>query len=759
MIPFKQTEMIKGCNPIKFYEYCAAGKNIISTSFDDIDDIHYYKIDHHNYETVIRNIIKNCDLRIARKEYIEYAKKKSWNNCIDTLMNLIKIDYTIIYPPRITYDFLMQRPAQFMRHFAQLEKIRAIFVDSKNYKETKNYKFLILNKNTFKNNIQKYIRGKLIFYYTYPDDIIFKNILYPNYTIFDLIDNPTEEFAGWNNDNLIKSIHDSDLFIASAKIMYDKYSYLNKNSIIISNGCDYDMFAKAINKLKKPNDIPNYMKNKIIIGYYGAHASWVDFKLIQKIADIDHKKIKVIMIGKSSVYDRTFEHPNIKWLDHKNYDQLPEYLSYFDICMIPFKLTNMIRGCDPIKFYEYISTGKPIIATKIEPILKYNDVCYFIDHHNYKQIINNIIDEKVSNEIIEKRQLIAKNNSWENKTLTIFNTILSQKINITIIYPPYIKWNNMFQRPQQMITALSRIDGVRCIFIDYSLKNGYYIINNSLIVAPSYENAIKYIKGKVIIYYNNPTTVQKLNTFKYDKCIFELVDNPVDEFSDWKLNLNKAIKTADIISITSKIMEKYVRNNGKQCKVIPNAADFFHFKRAEDKLTKPHDFPKVIRNKIIVGYYGAHASWVDWELVKLIADLDILHVVMIGKMEQTYNFSFNHKNITWLPRKDYDKLPYYLSWFDVCIIPFKLTEMIKGCDPIKFYEYCSAGKPIVATKMHELLKYKNLCYFMNHNNYKQMIMTAYKNKENTNLITKRQKLAQENSWDIRAKKLLEFIQS
>ncbi|AYV82339.1 MAG: glycosyltransferase, partial [Homavirus sp.] len=573
----------------------------------------------------------------------------------------------------------------------------------------------------------------------------------------DLIDNPTGEFKSWNNLNLIKSISEADLFVTIAPLMYETYKHHNPHSILVSNACEYHHYEPACNKLKRPTNFPN-VGSKIVIGYYGAHSTWLDTQLVTQIANYKPDKYTVVMIGKIDTkdYNLCVSHPNITSIDHVSYEVLPQYLSYFDICMIPFDLSEMIRGCDPMKFYEYLAAGKPILTTKIEPILKFKDVCYFMDKNNYGKMIDKATSDLKNEELIQNRKMVAVSNNWDSKAEEIIQSLLSKNIKVTILFPPFVRWNMMFQRPQQMISSLSKKDGVRCVFIDYSVQD-VQIKNYSLIISPSYDMARKYIKGKVILYYTHADIAKTLKLYKYDYCIYELVDNPVDEFEDWKTNLNLAINSANSVSITSMKMADCVTKLGKPYTLIPNGADYYHFERAQIKLKKPVDMPN-ISDRIIVGYYGAHASWVDWNLIKLIADLPYLHVVMIGRMDKSpYDMKFNHSNITWLPVKDYSELPYYLSWFDICMIPFKLTEMIKGCDPIKFYEYSSAGKPVMATKMNELQKYDNICYFIDDKNYNSVIKKIINEKDNIALKKKRQELAKSNMWDIRADEFLKMI--
>lgn len=708
----------------QIYQYLMFKKPVICKM--DLDYV--YVVNDMNYDQVIENIKNNI---LESPEYVRNMleqlppnyKEHLIENKIEQFNNIFKIKYTIIYPPTISYDELMQRPTQFMKQLHKIKNIQSIFVDSDIYSEEYiTPYFKRINKNNWENKIDKYRQGKLILYYTNPDHIITKQY---DYIIFDLIDNPVEEFSLWDK-NLISCITNCDLFVTSAKIMYDKYNKYNKNTILIPNGCDYDHFSVKINKSNIFNT------DKIVIGYYGAHASWVDFDLINKIANHNPNKYQIVMVGRNNAYNISINNDNIMWFDHVSYYELPKYLAHFDICMIPFKLTEMIKGCDPIKFYEYLAANKPIITTKMEPLLRFEKHCNFIDHNNYGKVIDNINYNIDSNNI-------AKNNSWESRVNVMLNSFEENKIKYTILYPKYIVWNKMFQRPQQMLTALSKLPNIRCVFIDYSIKSDN-MINNYLILCPNYESAKKYLKGEIILYYNNYVD----DEYEYDISIYELVDNPVDEFSSWQNTLEKNIQKADYISLTSSVMAKYVSD--KLFTVIPNGCDYEYFSNSANKINLK------LPNKIIIGYYGAHATWVDWNLITKIADLNYVHVLMIGKSESPpYNISIPHNNITYIPLQPYTELTKYLSHFDICMIPFKLTDMIKGCDPIKFYEYCASGKPVIATKMLELIKYENECYFVDNNNYENIIKKAIDEKNNIELINNRKKLAKNNTWKNRAK--------
>ena len=259
------------------------------------------------------------------------------------------------------------------------------------------------------------------------------------------------------------------------------------------------------------------------------------------------------------------------------------------------------------------------------------------------------------------------------------------------------------------------------------------------------------VSGKKVLWLSYAPHISYAEQDDFDMVVFDVIDNPVEEFAHWENGLQTAINKANLIFCTAKEMYNRFSPCDKPVLLCPNGADFEHFNTASAPLAGPADFPK--GKEPVVGFYGAMASWLDKELIEKIAEK--FTVLLIGN-NRFMNLSFSKKNIYTLEHKDYLELPAYLANFDVAMIPFKLTEMTKGCDPIKCYEYLSAGKPVVSTDLEELQKFKNLVYFIDNNNCHDVIRKAI-HENNKEKRQARISAAKENSWDNRATMALEAI--
>lgn len=158
----------------------------------------------------------------------------------------------------------------------------------------------------------------------------------------------------------------------------------------------------------------------------------------------------------------------------------------------------------------------------------------------------------------------------------------------------------------------------------------------------------------------------------------------------------------------------------------------------------------------IIGYYGAIADWFDCDiLVKLVKEFPKASIVLIGQVDNTEvkEIAEKYRNIILLGEKPYAQLPSYLQFFDVCIIPFKLTSLIKATSPVKIYEYLAAGKPVVTTNMPELEDYKSVIYKTSTPKaFTQAVKQALIEKSNTIKKT-RQEIAKQHTWEMRAQAL------
>jgi glycosyltransferase involved in cell wall biosynthesis len=108
-------------------------------------------------------------------------------------------------------------------------------------------------------------------------------------------------------------------------------------------------------------------------------------------------------------------------LDWVSYENVPKYLSAADICILPAHLNEIMRDIVPIKLYEYLACGKPVIVTKLPGVMKEfgkNNGIVYVDHPEdvveQAKVIHN--DEKLYNDLSHAALQFSESLDWEEIT-------------------------------------------------------------------------------------------------------------------------------------------------------------------------------------------------------------------------------------------------------------------------------------------------------------------------------------------------------
>lgn len=424
----------------------------------------------------IYNVLKinnNLSINTVKTKFAKILKKD--------IISKLKNKYTkfdIIIFGIIDWEYRQQRPQQFALQLSSMGH-RVYYINSsfnncyEITKENDNLKIIKLSKHQFSNIYEANLLGNtktnievenLIKDECITDALIISN--YPNwqpiiknlkekfgfFILFDYLD----DFEGFhtNNNKLLmftnETFKNSDFVIASSNYLYEKSEKHCKNVEIIRNGTDFLHFNKAYNKLSKE-------KERKIIGYYGAIAQWFKVDLIKEIA-INRPEYDIILIGDYSFcnIEDIKKLNNVKLLGEKSYQELPNYLKDFDVCIIPFDSdTNLIKATNPVKFYEYLSAGKKIVSTNIPELEPFKDKLVYLTNDN-KEFLNYIdMCVKKTDTLKPEYELMefAKNQDWESRAVNLINFV---KSNIPLISIIIVTYNNLEYTKKCIFSILNK---------------------------------------------------------------------------------------------------------------------------------------------------------------------------------------------------------------------------------------------------------------------------------------------------------------
>lgn len=145
---------------------------------------------------------------------------------------------------------------------------------------------------------------------------------------------------------------------------------------LIRNGVDVQRFAHLAAQTPRPADVP--ARGRPVIGFVGALYEWIDWELMRAtaaaLADCDFVLVGPID-GRGDV-SRVADLPNVRLLGPQPYSRVPAYVQAFDVCWVPFKQDAIGRAANPVKIYEYLALGKPVVTTPVADTESFGDLVY-----------------------------------------------------------------------------------------------------------------------------------------------------------------------------------------------------------------------------------------------------------------------------------------------------------------------------------------------------------------------------------------------
>ena len=164
----------------------------------------------------------------------------------------------------------------------------------------------------------------------------------------------------------------TDRTFATADALAERLRAAQPNTVMIPNGANFERFVQAAQPQPVPEDLRDIPHP--IFGFVGALQSCIEYDYLEAAAKA-RPDWSFVLIGKEKPgVDLTALHamPNVHFLGLKPNEQLPQYLAHFDACLNLFAKSDLSKDVSPLKFYEYLATGHPIVSTRQpDQILQY----------------------------------------------------------------------------------------------------------------------------------------------------------------------------------------------------------------------------------------------------------------------------------------------------------------------------------------------------------------------------------------------------
>ena len=233
-----------------------------------------------------------------------------------------------------------------------------------------------------------------------------------------------------------------EIVIKAAKIVFvnsplslDYVRKFNETSFLTPWGCGEDFFKKE--KIKVPVEVEKISRPRI--GFVGHLNHRVNMKLLYRLA-FASESWSFILVGPVFDYDPQQSQkinfyfwleelkklPNVYLIGSKPKREMKNYISFFDVCLIPYDIKQeFVKGCNPMKFYEYLALGKPVVSVPIAALSSFPKKAIISANsvRKLKEGIAFFLKSGISRKMVFARKKIARENTWERRVIYVLGVI------------------------------------------------------------------------------------------------------------------------------------------------------------------------------------------------------------------------------------------------------------------------------------------------------------------------------------------------
>lgn len=213
-------------------------------------------------------------------------------------------------------------------------------------------------------------------------------------------------------------VSEADIIFASSEGLKKKMEGLagKGKTFLIRNGF-------VLQEIHPPKPPVLYKDKPFKIGYFGTIAEWFDFPLLLESLD-RFPNLEYHLWGPVAKVEQP-KHPRLIFEGIVEHSQLWEKVKDVDCLIMPFLVNDIIKDVDPVKLYEYISMGKPIVSVYYKEIERFESLVYFYNNTDaYIRLLKKFVQENriaLYSEFSQRKFLL--NNSWGNRFLNITNKL------------------------------------------------------------------------------------------------------------------------------------------------------------------------------------------------------------------------------------------------------------------------------------------------------------------------------------------------
>jgi UDP-galactopyranose mutase len=297
----------------------------------------------------------------------------------------------------------------------------------------------------------------------------------------------------------------------------------------------------------------------------------------------------------------------------------------------------------------------------------------------------------------------------------------------------HLRWDFVYQRPQQLLSRFASRHGSRVLFIEEPVRDGatfwetgepepnvVVLRPHTPAAAPGFcDEQVPHMRklvaelaaledlGGCCAWFYTPMAAPLAAGLKPRVIVYDVMDE-LSAFLNAPARLlereEELFRLADIVFTGGPSLYRAKRGRHANVHCFPSSVDAAHFGRARRRLADPPDQASIAHPRL--GFFGVIDERMDLDLLDEAAhSRPEWQFVLLGPVVKIDEASLPRRpNLHYLGQKQYPELPGYLANWEACLLPFARNRATRFISPTKTLEYMAAGKPIASTPIVDVVE-------------------------------------------------------
>jgi glycosyltransferase involved in cell wall biosynthesis len=212
-------------------------------------------------------------------------------------------------------------------------------------------------------------------------------------------------------------VKEADVVFCTGRTLVERRRAWNRNTHFVANAGDYELFSlAALAETSVAADIAALpgkvvgalamidvrLDVELIVHMARQRPEW-SFALVGMVkGDVDVAPLRAL--------------PNVHLLGMRPMEELPGYVKGMDVCLVPYVLSDYTHHMFPLKLYEYLAAGKPVVSSDLEEMRPYEGTAIAIarSRDEFVTLAERAMQDDSAARAAE-RQGMARENSWDHR--------------------------------------------------------------------------------------------------------------------------------------------------------------------------------------------------------------------------------------------------------------------------------------------------------------------------------------------------------